>query len=183
MYENLSEPVRQILSAANQEALERRHEYIGTEHILLALIAQPGSLVVTLLKNLGVPAASIQQAAESLVAAGTERLTQTKLPSSPLAQQALDYANQESRRFNSRLVKPEHLLLGLMRVKGSVAERALQRFQVTHEALSQEIMHHYGLDGMEAMEAFLALKTALGNKNLTDIEALRAATARIRQQA
>ena len=54
MYERFTDPARRVLQLANDEAKRFKHEYIGTEHILLGVLQQEGSIGSKILRNAGV---------------------------------------------------------------------------------------------------------------------------------
>ena len=75
----LPDRAKKIMQLANQEAKRLRHEYIGTEHILLGLMREGSGVAANVLKNLHVDLRDIRLEVEKLVAVGPGA-TKGKLP-------------------------------------------------------------------------------------------------------
>ncbi|MGH7679749.1 MAG: Clp protease N-terminal domain-containing protein, partial [Gemmatimonadaceae bacterium] len=58
---HFTERVRQALALAREESARLGHEYVGTEHILLALTRQSTSVALTVLKNLSIDIEAVQR--------------------------------------------------------------------------------------------------------------------------
>ncbi|MCJ7533583.1 MAG: NDP-hexose 4-ketoreductase, partial [Anaerolineales bacterium] len=100
---------RRVLSLAHQEAERMRHNYIGTEHLLLGLIIEDGGVAGRVLRELGLEATRVQEIVIRLT--GTGKYTGGKLDLSPGTQQVLEYAVDEARRMGHHYIGTEHLLL------------------------------------------------------------------------
>ncbi|MBQ4202988.1 MAG: NDP-hexose 4-ketoreductase, partial [Thermoguttaceae bacterium] len=88
------------MQLAHQEASRFNHEYIGTEHILLGLIKEEKGLGARVLREMGVDARSIRTQVENLVTSGTDIATMGRLPQTPRAKKALEYAMEEAQNLN-----------------------------------------------------------------------------------
>jgi ATP-dependent Clp protease ATP-binding subunit ClpC len=110
---------------AGEEARHMNHDYVGTEHILLALVADESGEATKLFHVFGIEQSVIRNGIESLVQRGSQPVTSREIPLTPRAQAALDYARQEALSVNEKLVDTEHLLLGLMREPDGVAGHVL----------------------------------------------------------
>lgn len=118
----LTEPAQAILSLARRGARQLNHEYVGTEHILLALlIDRPLTLA-----GLGVGAETVRDEVGKLVTRGPGAVTQAELPLTPRARRVLDHAEMEARILNQGAVEPDHLLLGLISEPDGVAGMVLR---------------------------------------------------------
>ena len=111
--ERFTQRARRVLSLAHQEAERMRHNYIGTEHLLLGLIREEGGVAGRVLRELGLDANRVQEIVERLTGPGQHR--GAKLDLSPGTQQVLEYAVEEARRMGHHYIGTEHLLLGLVR--------------------------------------------------------------------
>lgn len=115
-YERLAEAAREVLRVAREEAVRLQHNWIGQEHILLAIAAHPGCSAMAVLGELGV-------SSERLMVALHKRKLLNQGPSpvageiglTPRAQQALKLGFAEATELNHASVGPEHLLLGMLR--------------------------------------------------------------------
>lgn len=144
MFERFSERARKVMSLANQSAQSWNHEYIGTEHILLGLIKEGTGVGSSALNNLGVDTDAIQHEVEKLVKPGSRTAIIGKLPQTPLAKQAIEYAIEEARKLNHNYVGTEHLLLGLLRVKEGVADQVLINLGLELETVREAVLNLLG---------------------------------------
>jgi ATP-dependent Clp protease ATP-binding subunit ClpC len=99
MYEQFSNPGRIVMQRAEQLARLCQHEYIGTEHILLALAKEESGVAAHVLKNLGVDPRRVAHEVEKITQSGKDRGTSEKLRLTPRAKTAILYAMEESRRL------------------------------------------------------------------------------------
>src|SRR5262249_37233541 len=126
MYERFTDRARKVMQLANQEAQRFNHEYIGTEHILLALVEEGSGTAATALKNLDVDLGTIRAEVEKSVQHGPPRLTDPgRRPHTPRAKKVIEYSIEEARSLNHNYVGTEHLLLGLIREDQGVASQVL----------------------------------------------------------
>ena len=103
------------MQLANQEAQSFKHEYIGTEHILLGLILEGSGVAVHVLTELGIDLGTIQLEVERLISGGPNVIELKGLPQTPRAKKVILYAIQEARELGHNYVGTEHVLLGLLR--------------------------------------------------------------------
>jgi ATP-dependent Clp protease ATP-binding subunit ClpC len=113
-----------------------RHNYIGTEHLLLGLIREEGGVAGRVLRELGLEAERVQEIIERLT--GTGQFRGGKLDLSPGTQQVLEYAVEEARRMGHHYIGTEHLLLGLVRYGEGVALDVLRKLGVTPEQIRRQ---------------------------------------------
>ena len=140
MYEKFTDRARKIFTMANQEAQRFNHEYIGTEHILLALAKEGLGTGATILKNLGVEPAKVSLEVNKLIQMGPDMVTAGKLPQTPRAKKVVEYAIAESRNLNHDYVGSEHVLLGLLREGEGVAHQTLVSLGITLEDARAELL-------------------------------------------
>src|SRR5688572_17881412 len=114
MSQKLTGGTRRALAKADEEARSFRHEYIGTEHLLLGILAEESGMASDVLKSMGIEVAAVRGEIEKLVEPGPANVGPRKLPLTPRAQAAIDYAGDEARTFSETTVGTEHLLLGLL---------------------------------------------------------------------
>lgn len=115
-----------ILSLAQAEATRTRSDTIGTEHLLLALLADGRGEAVELLRELGVNLERIRQEIEWKLPVTLSAGTQPgRLPLSPQAQHAVDSAGQESVRLLLALLEPGSGLAGEVLAKVGVRQAAV----------------------------------------------------------
>lgn len=130
----------QVMARADVEARAFRHQYIGTEHILLALLAEGGGIGSDVLGALGIGAAQVRQEIENLVERGPESMAVGERPLTPRALEALEFARQEALFSCQGLIDSEHLLLGLLREPEGVAGVVLRNLGLSLEATREEVL-------------------------------------------
>jgi len=134
--ERFTQRARRVLSLAHQEAERMRHNYIGTEHLLLGLIREEGGVAGRVLRELGLEPDRVQEIVERMT--GTGQYRGGKLDLSPGTQQVLEYAVDEARRMGHHYIGTEHLLLGLVRHGEGVAIDVLRKLGVTSEQIRRQ---------------------------------------------
>jgi ATP-dependent Clp protease ATP-binding subunit ClpA len=125
MFERFTEKARQVVVLAQEESSALKHTYIGTEHLLLALLRVNDGVVTRALEALGVTAERVRARLLEIVAPGTSEQTSGQIPFTPRAKKVLDTALHESMRVGSNAIGPEHLLLALQGEGDSTASRIL----------------------------------------------------------
>ena len=151
MYERFTDRARKVLQLANQEAQRLNHEYIGTEHILLGLVKEGSGVAANVLKNMDVDLAKIRREVEKLVNQGTDMIAMGKLPQTPRAKKAIEYAVEEARNFSHTYVGTEHLLLGLLREEEGVAAQVLLNLGLSLDRVRDQILELMG-NGKDSAE-------------------------------
>ena len=134
--ERFTQRARRVLSLAHQEAERMRHNYIGTEHLLLGLMREEGGVAGRVLRELGLEADRVQEIVERLTGPGQNR--GGKLDLSPGTQQVLELAVEEARRMGHHYIGTEHLLLGLVRHGQGIALDVLRKLGVTPEQIRRQ---------------------------------------------
>ena len=134
--ERFTQRARRVLSLAHQEAERMRHNYIGTEHLLLGLIREEGGVAGRVLRELGLEAERVQEVIERLTGTGQNR--GGKLDLAPGTQQVLELAVEEARHMGHHYIGTEHLLLGLMQYGEGVALDVLRKLGVTPEQIRRQ---------------------------------------------
>jgi ATP-dependent Clp protease ATP-binding subunit ClpA len=146
MYERFTDRARKVMQMANQEAQRFNHEYIGTEHILIALVEEGAGLAANVLKNLGIDLRKIRLEVEQIAQFGRDEATMGKLPQTPKAKKVVEYSIEEARNLNHNYVGTEHLLLGLLREQEGVAAQVLMNLGLKLEDVREEILYLLGFD-------------------------------------
>ncbi len=138
-FERFSEGARRVLTRAQGEAQRLGHNYIDTEHILLAIAGEESGLAAKVLSNLGISPSKIQAAVEFVIGKGEHRATSGGVDLARRAKRAIEFAVDEARRLNSSYISVEHLLLGLLRESEGVAFSVLESLGITLERTREEV--------------------------------------------
>jgi len=141
---NFTDRSRTILQMAREEATRLHHEYVGTEHILLALIREGEGVAAAVLTNLNVDLEVVQQKIEETVKKGRTVIARTDLPYTSRAKKVLELAMSEARELNHSYVGTEHLLLGLLREEKGIAAQVLEDVGVSLEQARAETLRLLG---------------------------------------
>jgi ATP-dependent Clp protease ATP-binding subunit ClpA len=147
MFERFTDSARKTMAYANQAAQGLNHEYIGTEHILMGLaknirqLRPADSVAGKVFLNLNVSAEKMVELVRDKVKPGPEYVTIGKLPQTPRAKKAVEYAIEEARNLNHNYVGDEHLVLGLMREHDGVAASVLRGLNLKLEEVREEILN------------------------------------------
>ena len=140
MYQRLSETAKDVLKLAEQMARQDQQEYVGTEHILLAITEHGLGIGAQVLQNCSVTPDDVKEQLQNLIKKSMEETwVLGRLPGTPHFKQVIAYAIEEAENAKDSKVGTEYLLLGLIREKGSLAERALHSLGINLELARQKI--------------------------------------------
>lgn len=135
---NFTMQVREVLGGAREEAAALRHEYVGTEHILLSLLKAEDSVAVHVLSNLGVDLSDVRDLMLGAIKRGTADRTGPDLPYTSRAKKTLELAMTQARKLDMNYVGTEHLLLGLIAEEKGIAAQVLAERGVMLDAAVAE---------------------------------------------
>jgi ATP-dependent Clp protease ATP-binding subunit ClpC len=134
--ERFSERARRVLEVAEEEARQLDHPYLGTEHLLLGLMAVGGPVHRAFVSVGATAAATRVKVAEAVGRSGSGQVGPLEL--SARARRAIDRASRLSLQRRDPQVDPEHLLVGVLDVEGR-AGQALRGLGVDVGALGRAI--------------------------------------------
>ena len=107
--------LRKVMRLANREAQQMAHDYIGTEHLLLAILREGGGIAVRVLKAQGVTANDVCKEVRNLVRAKPGLRWRRQTAACATSNDGLFPCPREAQKCKSKLIGTEHLLLGLLR--------------------------------------------------------------------
>ncbi len=110
---------------AKQESRRLNHEWVGTEHILIGLLADPGVDCVYVFRKFGVNREALMQSVRNLILACPPLFEIEHRPLTPRAKLAIELAHAESHEIGTNYLGCEHILLGLIRERDGVAGNVL----------------------------------------------------------
>jgi hypothetical protein len=139
MFERFTRRARQVVVLAQEEARTLKHNYIGTEHILLGLLREEEGLAAGVLESLDITVERVRAQVVGIVGSG-EEVTSGQIPFTPRATKVLELAPREAQSLGHNYVGTEHILLGLARDKESVAGRILLDFDADSEKIRNEVI-------------------------------------------
>src|SRR5476651_2036921 len=139
MFERFTERARQVVVLAQEEARTLKHNYIGTEHILLGLLREEEGLAARVLESLDITVERVRGQVVRIVGSG-EEVTSGQIPFTPRAKKVLELALREALSLGHNYIGTEHILLGLVRENEGVAARILLDFDADAEKIRNEII-------------------------------------------
>src|SRR6266436_6455119 len=137
---NFTPRAQQVLALARKEAERFNHNFVGTEHVLLGLIALGQGCAVAVLRKLGLHLEAVRLEVEKQVGTGPDQKMIGNIPYTPRVKKVLALAAKEARALHHTYVGTEHILLGLLREGDGVAARVLKNLDVDIEQTRQEIL-------------------------------------------
>lgn len=142
---NFTERVRRVLAGARDEANKLRHEYVGTEHILLGLITYDDGVAGAVLQNLKTDLNAATQLIKQTVQPGKAGApTGPDLPYTSRAKKVIELAMSEAKHLGHNYVGTEHLLLGLLIEEKGIAAQVLTHLGLTVDTVRAEVVKLIG---------------------------------------
>jgi ATP-dependent Clp protease ATP-binding subunit ClpC len=114
MFTRFTPAARRVVVLGQEEARLLRHNYIGTEHLLLGLLAERESVGAQALQGAGITLDIARAGVEQLTGCGQETPS-GHVPFTPRSKKVLELALRESRQLSHNYIGTEHILLGLLR--------------------------------------------------------------------
>lgn len=139
MFERYTEKARRVIFFARYEASEYGSTYIETEHLLLGVLREDPSLVRRLMGTT-ITAADIRTEIEGQTTLRERIPTSVEMPLADGCKGALTLAAEEADRLAHRHIGPEHILIGMLRVEGSLAARLLRQKGLKPEAIREQLV-------------------------------------------
>jgi Clp amino terminal domain, pathogenicity island component len=136
---------REALNRAGEEARALGHEYVGTEHALLALVSAERGVAAEVLRGFGV--SRERMLATTCMRAGVGEPTQRDcLPLMPRFKQALEHSRRIADGVGAEVADVEHLLAGILAVPDSMAVEILRRTKAPADAVRDVLAERLGVD-------------------------------------
>ena len=149
MFERFTERARQVVVLAQEEARALKHNYIGTEHLLLGLLREEEGVAARVLDTLDISVEEVRAAVVRIVGSG-EEAPQGQIPFTPRAKKVLELALREALSLGHNYIGTEHILLGLVREDEGVAARILLDLDAEPDKIRGEVMRTLSGPGRRA---------------------------------
>ncbi len=137
---NFTDRTRGVLARAREEAIAWKHDFIGTEHLLLALVGEEMGVSHAVLSNLGVSPAQVREQVAARVRPGSAAPSLGEIRYTSRAKVVLERAMATAGELNHSYVGTEHLLLGLLREEQGFAAEVLTALGATLERTRAETL-------------------------------------------
>jgi ATP-dependent Clp protease ATP-binding subunit ClpA len=161
MFERFNERARHVVVLAQEESRALKHNYIGTEHILLGLLREEEGVAARVLESLHITVERVRVQVVRIVGAG-EEVTSGQIPFTPRAKKILELALREALSLGHNYIGTEHILLGLVRENEGVAARVLLDFDADAEKVRREVIRT--LSGPEVRQS---VEAVMGGARIT----------------
>ncbi|HSX41668.1 MAG TPA: Clp protease N-terminal domain-containing protein [Candidatus Saccharimonadales bacterium] len=142
MFERFTERARQVIVLAKQEAERLKHNYVGTEHILLGLFLEEQGLAARVLRELDVELSHVRLEVEGIAGRTEPSEPGREIALTPRSKKVIELALREALILGHNYIGPEHILLGLVHENGGVAARILYNQQATPEKIRERVLSY-----------------------------------------
>jgi len=139
MNEMFTEAARKAIEYARDEASRLKHDYIGTEHLLLGLVRLGEGGAVEIIINLGLELEDLKASVEEVVQPSGGTMTMGQLPLTARAKKTLEVSGQEARALKSKDIDTEHILLALLKDEEGVAAQVLSTYEIDYKEAYEEL--------------------------------------------
>ncbi len=143
MFERFTEKAIKVIMLAQEEARRLRHNFVGTEQILLSLIGEGTGVASKVLKSMGVNLKDARIEVEKIIGRGSG-LVAVEIPFTPRAKRVLELSLEEARQLGHNYIGTEHLLLGLTQEGEGVAARVLENLGVDLSKVRTQVIRMLG---------------------------------------
>jgi ATP-dependent Clp protease ATP-binding subunit ClpC len=139
MFERFTDRARQVIVLAQQEARDLGHNYIGTEHILLALVDEGHGVAARALEAMGISGDAVRQQVEEIIGRG-QGASEGHIPFTPRSKKVLELSLREALQLGHHYIGTEHILLGLLREGDGVGAHVLVDLGADLNRTRQEVV-------------------------------------------
>jgi len=152
---NFTPGAQQTLALARKEADRMHHNFVGTEHVLLGIIALGHGIAVNVLVKMGLDLETLRMELEKQVGTGPDQKMLGNIPYTPRVKKVLALAMKEAKALGHTYVGTEHILLGLLHEGDGVAARVLQNLSLnvrnTRKHVLEELDPNFSGKELETM--------------------------------
>ncbi|MGI6590293.1 MAG: ATP-dependent Clp protease ATP-binding subunit [Eggerthellaceae bacterium] len=138
-FDKFTDKARKVLVIAQDEARALHQPYVGTEHLLLALIKERDGLAAQVLEQLNVKYEDVIENVRQVVNIDEDADVSGHLSFTPRVKRVLENALREAMQMGQSFINTEHLLLGIVRENGGTAMDVLERMGVTGDMIRAEM--------------------------------------------
>jgi ATP-dependent Clp protease ATP-binding subunit ClpC len=141
MFERFGNRSRLVVVHAQEEARALHHGYIGTEHLLLALVGDHHSMGASVLESMGASEGRVRDRLGHYMVAGDWPETESgHIPFTPRAKRVLELGLREALQLGHDFIGTEHLLLALIREEDGLAGQTLRDLGVRLDAAREQVI-------------------------------------------
>lgn len=126
MFERFTDRGRKIIILAREEAERHQNDYLGTEHLGLAILRESDGIALMIIKKMGLSPEQVRLEIERNLPSGGTTVTFGEIPFSPRVKKVIEYGVEEARLLGHNHIGSEHLLLGLLREEEGIGGKVLR---------------------------------------------------------
>jgi Clp amino terminal domain, pathogenicity island component len=139
MFQRFTDRARRVVCLAQEEARLLRHNYVGTEHLLLGLLHEGEGVAAGALASLGISLADVRGQVEEMIGHGQNPVS-GHIPFTPRTKKVLELSLREALAMGHHYIGTEHLLLALLREGQGVAAQVLTRLGASHAQVRERVL-------------------------------------------
>jgi ATP-dependent Clp protease ATP-binding subunit ClpC len=140
MFERFTDQARRVVVLAQEEARLLGHGYIGTEHILLGLLAEGEGLAAQALAALEIGLDTAREQVAEIIGEGSGQPPSGHIPFTPRTKKVLELSLREAQRLGDSYIGTEHILLGLAREGEGVGVQVLDRLGASKDRVLAQVL-------------------------------------------
>ncbi|MFQ5543430.1 MAG: ATP-dependent Clp protease ATP-binding subunit [Nitrospiria bacterium] len=126
MFEKFTDRGRKIIILAREEAERHQNDYLGTEHIVLAILRERDGIAIAVVKKMGLSVEQIRLEIERNLPSGSNTMTFGEIPFTPRVKKVIEYAVEEAKLLGHNYIGSEHLLLGVLREEEGIGGKIVR---------------------------------------------------------
>ncbi|MBD1937269.1 ATP-dependent Clp protease ATP-binding subunit [Microcoleus sp. FACHB-68] len=157
MFERFTEKSIRVILLAQEEARRLKHNFVGTEQILLGIIGEGTSNAAKVLKEQGVNLKDARVEVERIIGRGAG-FVPSEIPLTPRAKSIFETSLKEANLLGHNYIAPEHILLALLQESKGVAGKVLENLGVDMTQLQAQVIE-------ELSDVPASVPTAAGSQN------------------
>ncbi|MFQ5597690.1 MAG: ATP-dependent Clp protease ATP-binding subunit [Nitrospiria bacterium] len=126
MFEKFTDRGRKIIILAREEAERHQNDYLGTEHLVLAILRERDGIAIAVIKKMGLSVEQIRLEIERNLPSGSNTMTFGEIPFTPRVKKVIEYAVEEAKLLGHNYIGSEHLLLGILREEEGIGGKIVR---------------------------------------------------------
>ncbi|MBD2538423.1 ATP-dependent Clp protease ATP-binding subunit [Coleofasciculus sp. FACHB-SPT36] len=143
MFQHFTDKAVRVIMLSQEEARRLGHNLVGTEQLLLGLIAEGTGVAAKVLIDQGITLQACRIEVEKIIGRGS-RFVPSEIPFTPKVKRVFEQAFLEAKAFGHNYVGPEHLLLGLIQEGEGVAAKVLQNLNADPDNIRTAVIRMLG---------------------------------------
>jgi len=126
MFERFTDRGRKIIILAREEAELHQNDYLGTEHLVLAILREGDGMALSIIRKIGLSIDQVRTEVERNLPGGSNTMTFGEIPFTPRVKKVIELAVEEAKLLGHNHIGSEHILLGLLREEEGIGGRILR---------------------------------------------------------